>query len=210
MNKGTIINLNKNDLFGFLRQNKVVFMLTVTVILGILVSCVTFNKSNILENLGKTCFIYITENRHDKSFLYIFTHTLTSNFLLLLTYFLCGTSLMGIVFIPILSFSCGFLYGTIASFVCETYMLKGIAFNSLILLPPLAILISVLMVAGKKSINFSFEFVKLTMPNNRPLNLFLQFKELCINYTVFFSVCLISAVIDGLLSKALISYFNFI
>ena len=210
MNKGTIINLNKNDFFGFFRHNRIVFMLTITVFLGILISCLTFSKSSVLNGLGEKCFSYITEGRQGESFLNIFTHSLIFNFLLLLVYFLCGTSLMGIVMIPMLTFSYGFIYGVISSYLCETYLLKGIVFNALILLPPAAILVIVILIAGKKSINFSFEFIKLTMPNNRPLNLFLQFKEFCTNYLIYFSLCLVSALIDGLLSKALISYFDLI
>lgn len=210
MKKGTIINLNKNDLVAYFSKNKIIFMLTVTVLLGLLVGCLTFSKSDILINFGKKCFTFITKNRQEQSFLNIFTYSLTIDFLILLTYFLCGASLMGVIFVPILSFSSGFLYAVISSYICDTYLLKGIAFNALILLPPIALLIIVLLVAGKRSINFSFEFIKLTMPNQRALNLFFQFKEYCVHYLVYVSLCLISAVVDGLLSKTLISYFDFI
>ncbi len=210
MKKGTIINLNKNDFLNYFKQNKIVFMLTVTVISGILVSCLTFNKSDIIIDLGERSFDFIINNRHEKSFINIFIHSLTIDFLILLTYFLCGTSIMGVIFVPMLSFSCGFLYGTVSSYVCRTFLLKGIAFNALLLLPPFAIIIIVLLVAGKKSIKFSFEFIKLTMPNQRAINLFLQFKEYCTYYLIYISVCVIVAVIDSLLSKTLIPFFDFI
>ena len=210
MNKGTIINLNKNDLLGFFLKNKIVFMLTAAFIVGIGAGVLTYGDNDLLVNFGKNCFDFFIRNRQGKGFINIFTHTLMMDFLLLLTYFLCGTSLMGVVLIPILSFFSGFLYAVIASYICSEYILKGIAFNVLILLPPLAITMIVLLLAGKKSICFSFEFVKLTMPNQRALNLFFQFKEYCAHYLVCFSVCLISAAIDGLLSKTLIRYFDLI
>ncbi len=210
MKKGTIISLNKNDLLGFFRRNKIIFMLTIIVLFGLVVGSLMFNKSDIIISFGEKCFSFFTANRRGQSFIKIFTHSLTINFLILLTYFLCGASLMGVVFIPILSFLCGFIYAIISSYVCDTYLLKGIAFNTLILLPPVALLMIVLLIVGKKSINFSFEFIKLTMPNQRALNLFLQFKEYCAHYLVYISVCLISAILDGLLSKTFLSFFDFI
>ncbi len=210
MKKGTIINFNKNSVLIFLKNNKIIIMLTIAFIIGVAAGCFSFAKSSVASNAASNIFDAFLAGRQGRGFLKIFSYSFGNRFSVLLLYFLCGASLMGIIFIPLTTFTLGLFYGIFSAYTCATYLLKGITFNALILIPTTVIFIMALLVASGKSINFSFEFVKLTFPNSRQTNLFSPFKEYCGHYLIFLSLTLVSSVVDALLSKALISYFEFI
>ncbi len=210
MKKGVIININKNDFLNYIKNNKIVIMLTAAFIIGIAIGCFLFLRSNIAADFSKGMFDYFFENRQGRGFFKIFSYSFKIRFIVLLFCFLSGSSLMGVVFVPTTVIFIGFIYGTLSAYVCHIYLLKGIAFNALIIIPTATLFIIALLLASVKSIYFSFEFIKLVFPNSRPINLFASFKEICGYYLIYLSVALCSAVVDALLSKALISYFEFV
>lgn len=210
MKKGAIININKNNFINYIKNNKIVIMLTAAFIIGIALGSILSLRSNIAADFSEDLFAGFLKNRQGRGFFKIFSYSFKLRFLILLCCFLSGSSLMGIVFVPSTVIFSGFIYGTLSAYVCHVYLLKGIAFNALIIIPTATLFIISLLLAAVKSIYFSFEFIKLVFPNSRPINLFISFKEVCGYYLIYLSVALCSAVIDALLSKALISYFEFV
>ncbi|MBQ8203139.1 MAG: hypothetical protein IJZ75_02530 [Clostridia bacterium] len=210
MNKSAILNFNKNNILGFLRDNKTTIMLTAAFIIGIIVGCVSYKNSTVAVKVAEWLFDYFLAARQGRGFIKIFAYSFEMRFLVLLLFFLCGASLMGIVIVPLLKMASGFFYGILCAHICSTYLLKGIAFNALIVIPVAAVFVIALVIAAGKSIRFSFEFAKLTFPNSRPANLFLIFKDYCGYYLIYLSAIIGASIVDALLSKALISYFEFI
>lgn len=210
MKKGAIININKNNFINYIKNNKIVIMLTAAFVIGIALGSILFLRSNIAADFAKDLFTSFLNNRQGRGFFKIFSYSFKLRFLILLCCFLSGSSLMGVVFVPSTVIFSGFVYGALSAYVYHSHLLKGIAFNALIIIPTATLFIISLLLAAVKSIYFSFEFIKLVFPNSRPINLFVSFKEVCGYYLIYLSVALCSAVIDALLSKALISYFEFV
>lgn len=210
MNRSAIINFNKNKLLDFFKTNKAVIMLTLMFVIGVGIGCLTFAKSDISAAFGEKVFNFFLTNRQSRGFIKIFAYSFKVRFVALLLCFLCGASLMGIFFNPMLTCLLGFLYGVLSAYAYNTYLLKGIAFNALVLIPTGIVFVVAIIFGSCKSVYFSFEFAKLTFPNSRSTNLFLTFKEYCGYYLIYLSTVLASSIIDALLSKSLISYFEFL
>lgn len=209
MKTSGVVSLKKLGIINYFVKNRVIIILCISFAVGISIGVFTFGDSNVAQQIANSNFVGLFSGRESKAFISIFAASLMICALFLIVCFLCGTSLMGVVVVPLYIVVCGFLYGNLSAHLYSNFSLKGIAFNAVILMPPTLIFFICLIFAARESIGFSLQLAKTTLPKNRPVNLFVDFKNYCGRYLLLGSIIIVSALIDAIVSKTLLHHFNF-
>lgn len=209
MKKGMIVNLKHLRVINYVNLNKIFILLCVSFITGIVIGSCVYSDNTVLAAFSEK-FIsrYVLIHTEKSVFKQIFT-SFTKLIFVLILHFLFGTSIFGIVANPFLIAWQGILFGNISSYLYTEYSLKGIAFNAVIFVPPLLIFTICSFFAAKESINFSFRIVKLTLPKNRPMHLYNDFKNYCGRFLIFVLFSVLSSVIDVILNLLFLHFFEF-
>lgn len=209
MKKGKVINLNfKGDFYAFLVKNKVLLFVIVFFSLGIILGNFVFIKNDLLINFSNNYLIDFFDNRIDSNFINIVINSIFKSLLIFIIIFAFGSSIFGLIFIPIIIFSLGVIYSSISAILYSEYLLKGIAFHSVIILPSAAILFVGILFCAKESIEFSYKIAELTFKKNSSYNLSNDFKYFCGKNILFLLFVVISSFVDGLISSSFLKSFN--
>lgn len=209
MQKGTVLNLRKLNFLSPIGNNKAIIAMLLLFVFGLLFgnfSCCPENR--VMSFFIKNFSDYIS-CRQNSVFWKIFLTSLSRFFTVLAVTFICGTTFLGVSLIPFEIFCWGFWYGGISAHLCSEYAIKGIAFNAVILIPPILFFSICLFFAAKQSFLFALNLAKLTMPGSLPAKLFLQFKSYCSRYLLFVFLTIFSALIDAAMSVTFIHFFEF-
>lgn len=209
MKRGTVLDLKRyNGIIEFIKVNKTLIILTIFFILGLSFGIFFLNS---FEPLGKFAESYLNdyiEKRTQNGFFGIAFDSFLSSMLFLAISFICGSSMLGIILLPINVSANGFLYGILASLLYSEYSLNGVAFYAVMILPAAIVSIIALLLASKESIKFSLLLARLTIKTTAPLNLSYDFKNFCGRYLTFSFICLISSIIDAILSTNFLKSFS--
>ena len=135
MKPGGVVSLKKFNVVSFFCNNKLLILMIFVFVGGFLVSSILAAGSKV-DTVSKTIYNSYISDRKDASFISIFFASFLKYLAACIVCFLTGTSVGGIILSPIISFSVGFYFGTLSSYLCSSYALKGVAFNSVILIPP--------------------------------------------------------------------------
>ncbi len=209
MRNSAIFNLNRNKFFDFFAKNKFVIFTLISYVLGIVLGVLWLKSSSAVSTIAAADFSAYVQLRSSATFLKILYNAFLSFLPICLIVFLCGTSVVGIILIPILVCYCGFDYGVFTGYLYSNYLLQGVAFNSLILIP--CTLISVLgyLLLSRESFYFSLQLLRITMPNAKNPNIYSGFKGYCKKFVVFLLVFVGASLLDAVLTFSFIKYFNF-
>ena len=144
MQKGRVLSIKSFGIIEFLKNNS--FLLTVTVIftIGFLIGIFSENGFEFLKTYSSD---YITEYiamRSNSTFVSVFFHSLFEFLSLLFILFLLGASLFGVVTVPSAVLIKGVLQGGVTAYLYSAYSLKGIAFNAVIIIPPILIFLIIM------------------------------------------------------------------
>lgn len=209
MKKSRVVSLKNIGIADFFKRNIIIIVLCLLFVIGVIAGTICYIKSPAANNLAKEWFFDYISFRTTGSFLKIFLNSALFFMLVALCVFACGTSMIGVVLIPLISGYLGFRYGCIASYVYSVYQLKGIAFNSIILIPPTAVFLVGLFFAARYSVEFSLIISRLTIPKTTAHNLSMDFKNYCGKFLMLIAVIVLVALVDALLCKWLIGFFEF-
>ncbi len=209
MKKGIIVNLKRFKLLDYVTQNKIFIVLCVLFIVGIALGATVLSDTTWLtqytESLfNKTINIH-TQNTFFQKFISCFLHYI----IVLILYFISGASMLGIAVTPFITVWQGIFIGSVISFLYASHGLTGIAFNAIILIPPLAIFVVCCFFAARYAIDFSLDIAKLVLPKCRPANLYFNFKTYCSKYLILLSLTLICCFIEIILNTLFLKFFNF-
>lgn len=138
----------------------------------------------------------------------VFSSTLFIFFVFLLLIFIFGTSVAGPALIPTFVALRGILVGSLVSVIYSQYSLKGIVFNTLVMIPPTVISVIVLILAAGKAMQMSLQIAKITLPETAPKNFSIAFKKYCIDFIVYSIPTALAALLDAWLSVKLLSVLN--
>ena len=110
-------------------------------------------------------FLFSTSftSRLNNSVYQTYLSSLAANFIFLATAFLMGLSIWGYALLPAVSLFKGFGIGLTAGYLCSTYMLKGIAFYLLMLLPAAFLSVIALMLLQKEAFGFSLRLMRTVL-----------------------------------------------
>lgn len=209
MNKSTVLNLNRLHIKDYLGKNKSLLLFSLLFVIGVISGTILFINNSFVSSLAKSSFTDYFAVRRNSAFLKIIVSSFFSSVYSFLIAYFCGSSLLGVLAVPILIFVEGGTVGALISYVYYTYSIKGIAYNAIILLPHTVIVLVALLFAAKDSFFFSLKFLKLTLPKNRPLNLFADFKEYCLKFLIYVLIILIASIVDAVICHNFIVYFEF-
>lgn len=207
MKKGTVVNLRGFKFIDFFRKNYMLLVVSFFLVLGIALGC--FLKSNKVLELTQGFFKHYLAVRADCTFFGALFSSVTVFVLTLLVLFVFGASMLGVAVAPLFITLVGYCYGSAAVYLYSSYALKGVAFNALVLLPCLLVLFVTLVFSAGESIGFSLLLARATLPRSRPVNLFSDFRLYCGRYALFALFILFSAILEALLSRTFIGFFDF-
>ncbi|MBR7070735.1 MAG: hypothetical protein IKI29_00995, partial [Clostridia bacterium] len=175
---------------------------------AILLGVITYSKSSTVQKVTTQFLGQFLNQRTKHDFWFVFTRSIGMTMLSMVILFLLGGSLFGTITVPLFFIFCGFWFGAGSSSLYLTYSLKGIAFYAIAILPPSAVFSIGMLIAGRKSIDFSLYIVKLTLPKSVPIGLYVPFKNYCAQFLAVVFLAVLSAVLDALLSISFLKYFS--
>ncbi len=209
MRNSAILNLNRTKFFDVLVKNKFIISILLCYILGIILGVFCLKSSGGVQAIAKSDFDSYLSVRHSLPFFKVFSNAFLSVIPLCLVMFLCGTSVVGVVLIPICVCYCGFEYGICTAYLYKEYLLQGIAFNSLILIPATLITVLGYVLLSKEAFGFSLQLLRLTLPNYNSQSVYNGFKGYCKRFLILLLIFIGSAFADSLLNMAFLNFFNF-
>lgn len=193
----------KNKYFSlyFLKKNYIYLFFIVCLIFGMITgSLFQKNSSDALsKNLSYLFFTNYTARLNQKPTITFITST-AAYFLPVFLEIILGLSFLGAIFIPATIFLKGFALGISLSFVCNTYLFKGLLFNLAVVLPGTIFFLAALFLVGRESINFSTSLICS------------QFKSTCLPkvkpYFYKISKAFIFLILASILDSLLFHYFS--
>lgn len=209
--EGNALISNKHRrLLSLIRENKIVSLLVMFVLLGVIFGSVSarFADENMLLNMD---FLFASnfKARTHQSFLDVFLSSLTSSFVFVLFLFLMGSSIWGFIFIPGVPFFRGFGMGIAAGYLYMTYGLKGVLFHFAVLLPGAFISMLGIIISSKSSMDFSSKLASKIMPNSNYDKLWPDLKDYITKIGYVFIILVISSIADVALAFAIGNKFVF-
>ncbi len=209
MQKGTVLNLRKFNFLKSIGKSKTVIFMLLLFVAGLLFGNFSCSDKGKVFTFFANGFSEYISVRQLGVFWKIFLHSFSNFFAVLVGFFIFGTTLLGVSLVPLAVFCWGFWYGSISAHLCSEYALKGIAFNTVILIPPILCFSICLFFAARESFGFSLNLAKLTLPSSMPVKLFVHFKAFCNKYLILILVTILSALIDAAMSVTFIHFFDF-
>ena len=177
--------------------------------MGVLISAVFGGDNQMFSDLGKATYEIYRKQHFDLEFFSVFSNTFVFNLLVMCICFTVGTSMLGVILAPLLSFLYGGLFGSLASYLCVTYQLKGIAFNAVVLIPGYIISTVAMLFAAREAVLFSYSVSSLTFIGSSHNDLPIKFKGYCLKFVIMILAAIISALVDAAFSGSLIKIFDF-
>lgn len=209
MLKNRVVNLNRNGLVNAISRNNVVIIMLFFYIVGIAVGVFWVRSNSTVVNIASDLFSKYISQRSDRALYQIFFSSFLSVLPFAVIIFLCGTSFVGIALTPLAICYRGFYYGILAGYLYYQYSLKGIAFNSLLLIPCTVISVFGLIFFGKSAFGFSLYLAKVSLPQSKPVGIYSTFKDYCKKSMYILLVFVFSSMLDAVLSKSFLSFFAF-
>ncbi|MBO7519904.1 MAG: hypothetical protein J6T73_03910 [Clostridia bacterium] len=209
MKPGGVVVLKRVNLFKFFGKYRLLILLLLLFVAGFALSNFSSATSKAAALSNELFNSYISVRKHGTFISILFT-VFFQYFALIITLFIAGSSLTGVVSAPLICCTLGLYFGSMVSLTYSSYSLKGIAFNSVILIPPALVLILCVFFAAREAFIFSTVLLRVTMPKSRAMNLSGEFKTYCGKYLLFVLLSLLAALIDAAVSVSFIKYFSFI
>lgn len=209
MKKGIIVNLKKFKLLDYVNINKIFLVLCILFISGITIGATLLSKNDFISEKIKEFFeSYILLNNTGSFFQKIFS-SFIKYLLIVLLYFISGSSMLGVAITPFVTVWQGIFLGSTISYLYKTEGLSGIAFNAIIIVPPMVVFTICCFYAAKYSIEFSLLIAKLTLPRSRPTNLYAYFKNYCGKYLLLIALSLLCSIFEFILNLLFLKFFSF-
>lgn len=144
----------------FFKKNYMYIFFIVCFIFGIVIGSLFERSSNdiLSKNLSYLFFTNYTSRLNQKPAITFITST-AAYFLPILLDIIFGLSFVGAVFIPSIIFLKGFAFGISISYICKTYLFKGLLFNLSVVLPGTLFFLAALFLVSKESMNFSTSLI---------------------------------------------------
>ena len=209
MRRSTIVNLNTRKFVNILKQDYLTVILSFVYVIGIIIGAVSIDKFSVAQTIAEQQFLGYVSARTGTAFFKIFVSAFLEILPLALLTFLCGTSLVGIALCPITVCYKGFVYGMLAGYLYKTYLLKGIAFNALVLIPGALLSAIAIIICGKLAFKFSYLLARASIPKGQSVNLYNSFQLYCRSFAFSMLLLGLSSMIDSIMSVAFLNFFTF-
>lgn len=209
MNRGRVLNLSGLKVLEIIKTNAHSLICFLVLIIGVVCGLFMFNDFEAVTNFLEGFFNDFLKSRDGKSFISIVLSSYLHDLLLFLIVFIFGTTLFGVVTVPLSLGFCGFFHGAAVAYLYSSFALKGVAFNAVIFLPAVIVLLIFLIFAAKHSLMFSLQIARLTLPDSPQENLYIKFKDYALHFLILTLGAISSALLDGLTSITMLRFFEF-
>ena len=209
MKPGGVVVLKRISFLSFFGKNRLLLLMLLCFLAGVIISSVSFSGSRAAE-FSNAIFGYYISLRKNTTFLKVIFSVFSYYLAFFVALFIAGSSLTGVVLSPVICCTSGLYFGSLISYTYSSFALKGIAFNSVIIIPPALIVTLCMLFAAKESFSFSLILLKTVLPKSRPVNLSAEFKTYCGKYLLSVIFSLVAAVADAAVSGSFIKYFSFV
>ena len=209
MRNSAILNLNRTKCLSVLSKHRMLIFILLSYVAGIVLGVFWLKNSNAIYEIAAADFDKFLSARTGVPFFKVFYNSFLSLLPVCLVLFLCGTSVVGVVLIPIAVCYCGFDYGICTGYLYKEYLLQGIAFNSLILIPCTLIAILGYVMLSREAFSFSSNLLRVTMPNVKESNIYSSFKGYCKKFLLQILIFVASALLETVLTVSFLSFFSF-
>ncbi len=209
MQHGRVLNLSKNQIFSFVKENLMSLICVLLLVIGVSLGIGLNGRFKIVTYFCEYIFEDYISLRRDASYFNIVLASYFKSVLLFLLIFISGTTLFGVVGIPLIIGLDGFAYGSLVAYLYSSFALKGVAFNAVIFLPSNLLLLIFLIFASRYAMDFSLSLSRLTFPNSFQGDLFIQFKEYSIRFLFLSLGGVLAALLDGFTSTSMLKFFEF-
>lgn len=209
MRRSTVLSFNRIHGLDFFVKNRLFIFICVLFATGVAVGVFSRTGSQGIADFSEKLISDFIKARAGVSFFRAFISSVSSALLILIMAFVFGGSLLGFVLVPMLVLFCGFCYGIMSALVCSQFGIKGIAFIAVILIPSCLIFFVCFLFMSRFAVLFSWQIASLTLPKTQPVCLYASFKVYCARLAVSSVFCIVSALVDAMLSRALLRFFDF-
>lgn len=201
---------NHNGIVKFIRENKLISLLTLFLICGMVLGAASarFANDNMIENMD---FLFASnfKVRASQSLFNTFAASLTSSFIFVICTFLMGLSVWGVVPIPIIPLFRGVGLGLTAGFLYSNYGFKGFAYHLIVLLPGILISAAAIILEAKEAIFFSLKLASTISPKSSPEKMWTKFRMYLLHTGYVFIISVVASIIDTLFTVLFAGWFNF-
>ncbi len=209
MRNSAILNLNRTKCLNVLSKHRMLIFILLTYITGIILGVFWLKSSNAIYEIAASDFAKFLSVRIGASFFKAFCDAFLALLPICLILFICGTSVVGVVLIPLTVCYCGFDYGISTGYLYREYLLQGIAFNSLILIPCTLVALLGYVLLSKEAFDFSLNLLRVTMPKVQEGSIYSSFRGYCKKFMLLILIFIAAATLESLLTKAFLNFFSF-
>ncbi len=209
MQRGKVLNLSRLKIADFFIKNKVLILCLLLFLVGIIFGIFSVGKYENLNGFSKNFINEFISLRESEKFSKILINSFFHYLIILVVFAVFGTSMFGAITVPFLLCVIGVFHGNVTAYLYSEFALKGIAFNAVIFIPSVIIFLIVLLLACKKSANFSIKLSSLTFSKSFSFNFSVEFKKFTIMFLIFLAAVFICAIVDAIIACSFIKYFQF-
>lgn len=209
MRAGGVVSLKRINFIGILAKNKLILLMFSVFLIGFFISSISFSESKAAQ-ISDSIFKVFISDRQGASFFKIIFPVLIKYLIVYLAIFLAGASVAGVVFVPLLCCCLGLYYGILTSYAYVTFSIRGIAFNSVVIIPGALIFTFCVLFASKESFRFSSVMLRLLLPKSRQVNMSGEFRIYTGKFLLFSLFTLLASLADAVVSVSFLDYFTFI
>ncbi len=207
--KGRVIDFKFLHLQGKYKNDLKFIIFSFLFIIGIVFGVVFSSENTVFKSFVKYYFDWYLSVRTESNAIRLFFVSFFSYALADILLFLFGTSILGIVLIPINIASLGVILGGFLSYSYSYLSLKGIAFNAIIFIPPMAVFSILYILLSKYSFNFSLILSKTIFSREKAVLIYNDFALFYRKHIIMICFCLPVSLLDILLCILFIGLFNF-
>ena len=209
MKPGGVVSLKKIRLVDYFTKNRLILLMFFVFLIGFTVSSISFSGSKAAQ-ISDGIFKDFISDRQRTSFIQIVFSVLIEYLIVYLAFFAAGASATGVVFVPLLCCCLGLYYGTLAAYSYASFAIRGIAFNSVIVIPAALIFTLSILFVSKESFVFSSVILRLLLPKSKPVNASSEFKRYSAKFLLLSVFTLLASIADAVVSVSFLNYFTFI
>lgn len=178
-----------------IRENLPFIALVVLSLISMLIGVLSTNSIH-FRKFSEDLFSGFIYNRNSSVYFEKFISVAWSTLKYPIISFLCSTSVLGIALSPLALIYVSFCYGVIAANFYVNYGITGIVFNLFVLLLPSVIMLFTMIISVKECIAFSLKIARICTRDTRPVNLYQNFRFLCLKHLLLILPIFLSVFID--------------
>ncbi len=209
MRHSGIVNLRNSKFFQTVSKNNIVIILSLFFVVGIIIGVVAVRNDGVVSDMANTALDNYIISHSGTSFVRLFLNSFLGFLPFALIIFICGTSLVGIALTPIAITYRGFSYGIMTAYLYSKYLIHGIAFNSIILIPANLFALFGFLLIGREAFNFSLQLARISMPKGQSVGFYNDFKTYCKKIILYLLFVVCAALLDAVMCLSFMKFFKF-